>query len=111
MPPFSRSVFVCREPALPAVCSTVEAFARGFAGPLVHIAFASVWAYPIAVARVQNRSVRLVGAQWFAVSAVLHGIYDFIAIAFEGTALLLAAALVLALWIWRLMPLRRLARG
>lgn len=91
--------------------STTEAFARGFAGPIVHIVFASVWAYPIALARLANRSVWLVSAQWLAVSAVLHGIYDFIAIAFEGSALVLAAALVLALWIWRLLLLRRLARG
>jgi hypothetical protein len=55
--------------------------------------------------------VWLAGAQWLAVSAILHGIYDFIAIAFEGSALVLAAALVLALWIWRLMLLRRLVRG
>ena len=40
--------------------STTEAFARGFAAPIVHIVFASVWAYPIALARLENRSVWLV---------------------------------------------------
>ena len=87
------------------------AFARGFAGPIVHIVFACVWAYPIGVAQLQNRGMWVVAVQWLALSAVLHGIYDFIAIAFDGAALIFAAAIVVGLWVWRLFVLRGLARS
>lgn len=87
-----------------------EAFARGFAGPLVHIVFASMWAYPIAVARLEGRNTWRLAAPWFLTSAALHGIYDFVAIGFTGFALLVTAGIVLPLWLWRLVLLRRLAQ-
>ena len=87
-----------------------EAFARGFAAPLVHILFASMWAYPIAVARLTGESKWRSAVPWFAASAVLHGIYDFVAIGFAGPVLIVTAGIVLALWVWRLVLLRRLAQ-
>jgi uncharacterized membrane protein YccC len=63
------------------------------------------------LARLRNRGRWLVSVWWLAVSAALHGIYDFIAIAFEGAVLGLAAAIVVALWVWRLVTLRNLSRS
>jgi len=86
----------------------LEAVARGFAGPLVHIVFASVWAYHIGLARVEGRSVALAALAWLPVTAFLHGVYDFIVLGFSDAALVAAAALIVGLWIWRLSLLARL---
>ena len=50
-----------------------EAAARGFAGPLVHMVFASIWAYPIGRACLDSRPLLPVVALWLAASAVIHG--------------------------------------
>lgn len=89
----------------------VEAVARGFAGPLVHIAFASVWAYHVGRARLDGTSVASAAVAWLALSAVLHGIYDFIMLGFPGPAQVSAAAVVVAVWLWRLRIVRRLGGG
>lgn len=88
-----------------------EAFARGFAGPLVHIVFASVWAYPIGLAHLKNERSAFAIPLWLAVSAVLHGIYDFIVLGFGSTMLVFAAALIVAIWMWRLAKLRALSQA
>lgn len=85
-----------------------EAIARGFAGPLVHIVFASVWAYHVGEAHVAGHGVVGTAVRWLAVTAVLHGIYDFIVLGFTETALLAAAAVIVSVWLWRLCVIRRL---
>jgi len=84
------------------------AIARGFAGPLVHIVFASLWGYHIGCARVAGRSILKPALASFAAAALLHGIYDFIVLGFSETALLVAALLIVAAWLWRLRLIRRL---
>jgi RsiW-degrading membrane proteinase PrsW (M82 family) len=42
------------------------------------------------------------------IAALFHGVYDFLVIAFPTTALPLAAGLILAIWIWRLVVIRRI---
>ena len=85
-----------------------EAIARGFAGPLVHIVFASVWAYHIGEAHVARHGVAGAALRWVALTALLHGIYDFIVLGFSETALLAAAAVIVSIWLWRLWVIRRL---
>jgi len=85
-----------------------EAVARGFAGPLVHIVFASVWAYRVGIARLAGRSVGRAALGWLAVAALLHGTYDFVVLGFPTPALVAAAALIVAVWVWRLAVIRRL---
>jgi RsiW-degrading membrane proteinase PrsW (M82 family) len=87
-----------------------EAMYRGFAGPLVHILFASVWGYRIGVARLAGRPLLLVSFVAVTIAAVLHGLYDFIVIALPISALPLSALLILAVWIWRLIAIRRMKR-
>jgi RsiW-degrading membrane proteinase PrsW (M82 family) len=79
-----------------------EAMARGFAGPVIHIVFASIWGYYIGRAYLCRRSVGLTIVTALAFTAVLHGIYDFIVIALPATALPVAALLILGIWLWRL---------
>ena len=87
-----------------------EAIYRGFAGPLVHILFASVWGYKIGIARLAGRPLALVSFVAVTIAAILHGCYDFIVIALPISALPLSAALILAVWIWRLVTIRHLKR-
>lgn len=85
-----------------------EAVYRGFAGPVVHIVFASIWGYYIGVARLAGRKLAVTTFAAVTVAALLHGVYDFLVIAFPATALPLAAALILAIWVWRLLLMRRI---
>ena len=89
--------------------SDQQAYARGFAGPLVHIVFASVWAYPTGCAWLSGRGLARTAALSLGAAACLHGVYDFIAIGFAPNALLAAALLVGALWVWRLRLMRTLS--
>jgi len=90
--------------------SPAEALLRSFAGPLVHIAFASVWAYPIGLTRIRRGNLWQTAVPWLCVGALLHGVYDFVALGFADEALLVAAGIVVAIWIWRLATIRRLSR-
>ena len=86
----------------------LEAIARGFAGPVVHIVFASIWGYYIGTAWLCGRPLARVVSGALAATAFLHGCYDFAVIASPGTALPAAALLVVLLWLWRLRLIRKL---
>lgn len=85
-----------------------DAYARGFAGPVVHIVFASIWAYYIGRSWLFGRPLlpTVIGA--LALTALLHGIYDFIVIGLPAPVLPAAAGLIAAIWIWRLRLVRDL---
>lgn len=88
----------------------LEAAARGFASPVVHILFASIWAHWITQARMQHRPIGKALVLGFVLSAVLHGFYDFLVLLNPVSALPIAATLIIAIWIWRLVLMRRLHR-
>jgi len=88
--------------------TTGQAYARGFAGPVVHIVFASVWGYYIGKARLLGKPLLPVVLGSLGLTALLHGTYDFIAIGLPPTALPLVALLIVSLWIWRLFLIRDL---
>ncbi|MDH3953323.1 MAG: PrsW family intramembrane metalloprotease [Gammaproteobacteria bacterium] len=85
-----------------------EAAARGFAGPVVHILFASIWGYTIGCAHLRGESILrgLVGG--FLLAAGLHGLYDFVVLQQSLNALPIAAIMIVVGWIWRLRLLRAL---
>ena len=85
-----------------------EAAARGFAGPVVHILFASIWGYWIGCAHLAGRSILVCALKGFAIAAVLHGLYDFAVLLNPTWSLPVAASGILLLWIWRLRLLRAL---
>ena len=91
--------------------SSDELIYRGFAGPLVHIVFASVWGYYVGINHLAGQPVALVAFVAVTAAALLHGVYDFLVIAFPMTALPLAAALIAGVWVWRLVLIRRLNRA
>lgn len=87
-----------------------EAAARGFAGPVIHIVFASIWGHWIAQARFAGRSVSLAALLGLTVAAALHGLYDFVVLLNPTHALPIAALIIVSIWIWRLRVLRNLHR-
>jgi len=85
-----------------------ESYARGFAGPVIHILFASIWAYWITRAWLAQKSVILPALYGFLWAAGLHGLYDFMVLRYPVTALPIAAAMIASIWIWRLRLMRRM---
>lgn len=85
-----------------------EAWARGFAGPVVHIVFASIWGYYIGRAYLCRKYLGLTIIAALAFTALLHGIYDIVVIALPTPALPVAAFLIAGIWLWRLQLIRDL---
>jgi RsiW-degrading membrane proteinase PrsW (M82 family) len=85
-----------------------EIYARGFAGPVIHILFASIWAYWITRARLAREPLVLPALYGFLLAAGLHGLYDFMVLRYPVSALPIAAAMIAAIWIWRLRLMRRM---
>ena len=89
-----------------AYLNELEAVARGFAGPVIHILFASIWAHWITRAHLARRSVLKAAALGFLVAAALHGLYDFLVLRQPVAALPIAAVLIGIIWVWRLRLMR-----
>ena len=85
-----------------------EAAARGFAGPVIHILFASIWAYWITLAWLEGRPIGAPVAKGFLLAAGLHGLYDYLVLRHPVSALPIAATMIAAIWIWRLRLMQRL---
>ena len=79
-----------------------EAVARGFAGPVVHILFASIWGHWIGMAHLEKRALVPAALIGFLLAAAAHGIYDFIVLMEPVNALPVAALLIVGGWVWRL---------
>jgi len=88
--------------------TTTEAFARGFASPVLHILFASIWGHWIGRAHLEQRSIARAALVGFAVAAGLHGLYDYLALLNPRNSLLFAALMIATLWLWRLRLMRRM---
>ena len=84
----------------------VELWGRALASPLIHTMFASIWGYTLALAVMENRSVTAALVSGVAVSAILHGLYDFMV--FDPILRPVGALLVLSIWIWRIRTIERL---
>lgn len=88
----------------------LESAARGFASPVVHILFASIWAHWITRAHLGGRPIGMPLITGLLLAALLHGIYDFLVLLNPVFALPIAASLIVTIWVWRLMLLRRMHR-
>lgn len=86
----------------------MEAAARGFAGPVIHILFASIWAYWITRARLAGQPILWPAVLGFLIAAGLHGLYDFMVLRHPVSALPIAAGMIASIWIWRLRLMRRM---
>ena len=85
-----------------------EAAARGFAGPVIHILFASIWAHWITQAWLRGTSIIKPTVLGFMLAAGTHGLYDFMVLRHPVTALPIAAVTIAGIWIWRLRLMHRM---
>ena len=88
-----------------------EALARGFAGPVVHIVFASIWGYYVGRACLERRRLLPTIIVAVGLTALLHGVYDYLVIAMPKFALPISALMVLGLWVWRIFLIRDLQQA
>jgi len=86
--------------------TTTEAVARGFASPVIHMLFASIWGHWIAQAHLAGRSIVPATLASVGAASILHGLYDYLVISNPGRALPMAAIGILVIWLWRLRVLR-----
>ncbi|MEE4294403.1 MAG: PrsW family intramembrane metalloprotease [Xanthomonadales bacterium] len=92
---------------VPQLDSTT-AYARGFVAPVLHIVFASIWGYYLGRAWLRGRNRLAAIGGGLAISAFIHGVYDFAVLGLPRVGLPIAATLITALWIWRLLLIRDL---
>jgi len=90
--------------------SDTEALARGFAGPVVHIVFASIWGYYIGRAHLRRQHFAATVIVSLVATAILHGLFDYLVIALPMYALPASALLIVSIWLWRLILMRNLHR-
>lgn len=86
----------------------LEAAARGFAGPVVHILFASIWGHWIGRTYLAGRPILVCALGGLAIAAVLHGAYNFVVLLNPVWSLPVAATGIVVLWLWRLRLMRAL---
>lgn len=85
-----------------------EAGARGFAGPVIHMLFASIWGFTIGCAHLRGDSLFGGALRGLLLAAGLHGLYDFFVMQNAFNALPIAAGFIVVIWIWRLRLMRLL---
>ncbi len=86
----------------------LESAARGFAGPVIHMLFASIWAHWITRAWLAKKSIVVPALLGFLLAAELHGLYDFLVLQHPVAALPVAALMIASIWIWRLRLMQRM---
>ena len=85
-----------------------EALARGIAAPLVHVMFASIWGYTTGMAKLRGGPVWPAALLGLGIASLAHGCFDFLTIGLPAWWRVLAAALVLTVWLWRMRLIRTL---
>ena len=90
------------------VLSGAEYYGHALAAPLVHSLFSSMWGYAYARAHMAGRSAVLPTLVMFVLSALLHGLYDFLTLHPLLTSLSVVA--IGGLWFWRLSTIKGLQR-
>ena len=91
-----------------AVLQGWELYGRAIASPLTHAAFASLWGYPIGLAKLRGKKLGggLVGG--LAAAALAHGLFNFLTV--SPKLRIGAALLVLLIWIWIIRVLEKYNR-
>jgi RsiW-degrading membrane proteinase PrsW (M82 family) len=84
-------------------------FGRAFASPLSHTVFASLWGHMVGRARIRKKRFWPAIFKGVGLAALLHGLFDFLT--FSPLLRFFAALLILAVWLWRIRTLERLAKN
>ena len=83
-------------------------YARAAASPLTHAIFASIWGHALGRAKHDGTPLWRAVFPALAVSALAHGIYDFVAVGAHVAFRPVTAVIILGIWIWRMRTVRRL---
>lgn len=83
-----------------------ELYARAYVSPLVHTIFASIWGHACAKVRLGGGSMLRAALVSLVIAAVIHGLYDFLALS-PGLGVL-AALVILVVWLWRMRVIHKL---
>lgn len=84
------------------------AIAPAVATPIVHCLFASVWGYTCSRARMSGKPLLRAAFVGLVIAAAAHGLYDFAAILGGDGVALLPLFIVLVIWMWRMVLIKRL---
>ena len=84
------------------------AVARALATPIVHCLFASIWGYTCSRARMSGKPLLPAAFVGLVIAAAAHGLYDFAAIWGGDWVALLPPLIVLVIWMWRMVLIKRL---
>jgi RsiW-degrading membrane proteinase PrsW (M82 family) len=92
---------------LPAL-SGFALYGRAIASPLSHAIFASIWGHAVGVAIIRRKSLWPAMVKGLGLSALVHGLFDFLTL--SSLLRVLSALLILAVWLWRIRTVERLAK-
>ncbi len=84
------------------------ALGRAIASPLVHTMFSSIWGYACGRARMRRQPLLPAAVMGLAMAALVHGLYDFVAIGLSEWVRLAPPVIILIIWTWRMYLIRRL---
>lgn len=84
-----------------------ELIGRSVASPLTHALFASIWGWAIGRAIARKRPLLPAALVGLSISAVAHGLYDFLLLAAPPIVRPVPALIILAIWIWRMRLIAR----
>ena len=85
-----------------------ELFGRAIASPLTHSVFSSIWGYMMGAAKLSGRSLFKASLIGLGISAVFHGIFDFLTT--SPFLRIPAAVFILLTWIWRIRTIEKLQK-
>ena len=85
-----------------------ELFGRAVATPLTHTIFASIWGYIVGVAFLKKKSLLKAAVLGLVISAVCHGIFDFLNL--SAAYRVMSALLILFIWIWQIRTIERIQK-
>jgi RsiW-degrading membrane proteinase PrsW (M82 family) len=75
-------------------------FGRAVASPLTHTIFSSIWGHMVGVAYMRKQSLIKASVKGLTLSAMFHGIFDFLTT--SPTLRVASAAVILVIWLWRI---------
>lgn len=81
---------------------------RAFASPLTHSIFASIWGHMAGTAYLKKEFLLIESIVGIIISAILHGLFDFLAT--SPTFRVLSSLIILSIWIWQIRVIDKMSK-
>lgn len=82
-------------------------FGRAIASPLTHTIFSSIWGHMVGIAYMRKQSLLNAALKGLTLSAIFHGVFDFLTT--SPTLRVASALIILVIWLWRIKVMERMA--